>query len=203
MNRSRFSFVSIVFAVLTLVASVVIPGRLLAAGEVLVQDWSFSPVTKPAVQGAFVTWKWVGEDDHNVTERSGMNLFASGDRETGTFAYKFTAAGIYAYWCTRHTPDMAGKVSVPVKAAPASGTTATSFTVTWASAAAASGYVYDVQIKRPGSTTWVALKTGVTTNTAVYKATAGVGKYYFRARLRKPAVNKFSGWSSAKAITVS
>ena len=39
---------------------------------------------------------------------------------------------------------------------PASGATATSFTFTWASAPPPSGLIEDIQVKRPGSASFVA-----------------------------------------------
>jgi hypothetical protein len=97
---------------------------------------------------------------------------------------------------------MRGSLAVPLGASPASGSTATSFTVTWSSAAPASGLVFDVQLKRPGSTSFANWKTGQTTASSTFKPDAGSGTYAFRARLRRTANNKASGWSATKSISV-
>jgi hypothetical protein len=89
-----------------------------------------------------------------------------------------------------------------MKVSPTKGGTTTNFTVTWASATAPTGYVYDVQIQRPGGglVNW---QTGVTAKNASFVPDAGVGVYAFRARLRKTSNGKASGYSAAKKITVS
>jgi hypothetical protein len=79
---------------------------------------------------------------------------------------------------------------------------ATPFTVTWATGAPATGFVYDVQVKRPGSTSYVSWRSGVTTPSAAFIPDAGTGSYSFRARLRKTTNGTFSGWSASKTISV-
>ena len=82
------------------------------------------------------------------------------------------------------------------------GTTATTFTVTWAAATPPTGYVFDVQIRRPGAA-FVGWKTGVTSRTASFTPDAGTGTYSFRARLRNIANGATSNYSGAKSISVS
>jgi hypothetical protein len=60
-----------------------------------------------------------------------------------------------------------------------------------------------VQLRRPGSTVFVNWRTGQTARSATFVPDAGVGTYTFRARLRKPAVGRASGYSPNRSITVS
>jgi hypothetical protein len=85
---------------------------------------------------------------------------------------------------------------------PARGTSATTFTVTWASATAPSGYVYDIQIKRPGTTSFVSWKMGQTARLTTFTPDRGAGTYGFRARLRKTSNGRASGYSPVKSISV-
>jgi hypothetical protein len=62
---------------------------------------------------------------------------------------------------------------------------------TWASAAPPAGYVFDVQIARPGDP-FVDWKMGVTITSSSFTPDDGVGSYSFRARLRKPATGEGS-----------
>ena len=86
---------------------------------------------------------------------------------------------------------------------PKKGGTGTSYTITWATAAPPAGFVFDVQIKRPGAAGFTAFRTGVTTQSATFHPDAGTGSYQFQARLRKPSTNKMSLYSTAKGIKVS
>jgi plastocyanin len=166
------------------------------------QDYSFKPSSPVVTQGWTAQWNFAGPNTHNVTDTSGMGFFASPAKAAGsTFAKRFTAAGTYPYQSTGEPTPMTGSIRVSTNASPPSGTTATSFTVTWGTVPA--GFVEDVQIKRPGSATFVTWKTGQTAASAPFVADAGSGTYYFRARLRKPAVAAQSGWSPAKTISVS
>ena len=86
---------------------------------------------------------------------------------------------------------------------PTTGSLSTVFTITWASAAPPSGYVYDVQIRRPGSTTWVTWKSGVTISTATFVADGGKGNYDFKAHIRNTSNGKSADYSPYKTIVVS
>jgi hypothetical protein len=132
-----------------------------------------------------------------------MGLFDSGPKPiVSFFSHTFNAAGVYNYRDPGNTA-LTGKVSVGVVATPASGGTTTAFTIKWASAAPASGDVHDVQVQRPGATTYAAWRTGTTSPSASFVPDAGAGTYKFRARLRDAASGKAIGWSAGKAVTVS
>lgn len=166
------------------------------------QDYKFKPSGADVGQAVKAQWNFAGPSVHNVTDTSGMGFFASPAQPAGsTFSKTFTAAGTYPYRSTGEPVTMTGSIRVPVKASPASGTTATTFTVAWGGVP--SGFVEDVQIRRPGSTAFVPWKTGQTVSSSTFVPDAGIGTYAFRARLRKPAAAKQSGWSQAKAISVS
>jgi plastocyanin len=171
---------------------------------VSVTEAAFTPQTANGAQGRMVRWNFQGPGTHNATDRSGMGLFASGNKGAGTsYSFAFVGAGTYPYRCTLHPTVHSGTVKVPVLISPGSGRRTTSFTVTWASATAPSGHVYDVQIKRPGSTAFTNWKTAQTARSASFVPDAGTGTYTFRARLRKPAVAKASAYSAVKSINVS
>jgi hypothetical protein len=87
-----------------------------------------------------------------------------------------------------------------VVAEPPSGPPGTTFTITWASEAPPlPGFVFDVQVKAPGSGSWVYLVKGGTSRSTTVSPNAP-GKYRFRARLRTGGAH--SGWSPIASITV-
>jgi plastocyanin len=45
-----------------------------------------------------VTWRWQGEEEHNVV----ADDFESPTQTTGRFAHTFAEPGTYAYECTLH-----------------------------------------------------------------------------------------------------
>jgi hypothetical protein len=170
---------------------------------VLSLDAAFVPARRGVSQGGTVQWTFYGARAHEVQDASGMGLFDSGPQQlVSFFTHAFTAAGSYAYRDPLN-PGLTGSVGVPVLASPASGSTGTAFTITWATGAPAAGFVYDVQIKRPGSASYVNWQTGVASASATFMPDAGTGNYSFRARLRKVANGTSSGWSAGKTITVS
>jgi plastocyanin len=173
-----------------------------AALIVSVTDFDFTPTIARSTQGGTVQWNFQGQSPHNATDASGMRLFASGTKTAGSYSFVFRGAGTYRYVCTLH-PEMLGSVKVPLLISPATGSRTTRFTVTWASALAATGYVYDIQVRRPGATAFVNWKTNQTVRSGTFVPDAGAGTYAFRARLRKPAAAKASAYSAVKSISVS
>jgi sugar lactone lactonase YvrE len=172
------------------------------ASSALVLPSAPVPAAVAASRGASVLWTFLGPGTHSVTDTSGMGLFASGPRSfVSYYTFRFVSAGTYKYEDTANT--VTGTVKVPVGAKPSTGSTSTSFNITWAAAAPPSGYVFDVQIKPPGSASYVSWSSGVTSLSASFKPTSGVGTYSFRARLRKTASGAASGYSAGTSITVS
>ena len=188
-------------------ASAMAPAGEAGTVSVGVADYSFTPQTVTAPQGSTVVWTFSGPSKHTATDSSGMGLFGSGIKAKGTsYSFQFVAAGSYAYRCTVHTSPTtahAGNVLVPIQVTPTSGQSTTTFTITWSAAPMASGYVFDVQVKRPGTTSFTNWKTGLTSSlSATFIPDKGAGTYSFRSRVRKPSVGKASGWSPVRALSV-
>jgi plastocyanin len=163
----------------------------------------FAPTAATVPQGATAKWTFLGPTSATVTDTTGMGLYDSGSRSfVSFFSYTFLAAGTYPYADTLQ-PAHKGSIKVPIKVSPTTGTATTTFTITWSSLSAPSGYVFDVQIKRPGSTAFVDWKPAQTVSSTTFTADAGAGTYTFRARLRNTGNAKSSGWSPAGKITVS
>ena len=85
--------------------------------------------------------------------------------------------------------------------APEAGNVGTSFTVTWAVVRPALGRVFDVQVLRPGSTTWADWRTDAASRLSHFTP-AKAGKYGFRARREDPATGKATGWSPVTWVRV-
>ncbi len=170
--------------------------------HVAVEDFYFDPATVPVRRGGTVVFDFVGGVHHTATDSSGLALYDSGPvaPDGPSMWFTFEAAGIYSFVCTPHA-GMGGRVSVPVRAAPASGGVRTRFTVVWASAEATGDYVYDVQVRRPGAT-WTSWRRGITARTDDFTSRAGKGRYRFRARLRDVGLGRASRWSTASSIRV-
>lgn len=176
---------------------------LAAVVGVAVRDNFFSPTPVTVGQGGTVQWNFQGESAHTATDRTGMRLFDSGIKVQGQqYPFTFNAAGRYPYRCELHD-GMTGKVAVPIKVAPASGGPNTTFTITWSATAAPNGYVFDVQVKRPGSSFFVDWRTGQTVRRRTFTPDAGSGNYLFRSHLRKLSNGAKSEYSQPKSISVS
>jgi plastocyanin len=161
----------------------------------------FNPATASGAEGTTFAWKNTDSTTHTSTQDGPLALWNTGNIAPGvTKSATVGSAGAYPYHCAIH-PTMTGTVKVPIKVGPASGTTATTFTITMATTAATGNFVYDVQ-ERIGSGAWMAFKTGVTAKSVTF-TTSAPGNYSFRSRLRdKTVAGKFSGWSPKKTISV-
>jgi plastocyanin len=72
-------------------------------------DWFVRPGAPPTVtvtKGTTVRWRWVGDDDHNVSVTRGPVRFRSDLKDSGTFSRKLRRRGTYRIICTIHQPDM-------------------------------------------------------------------------------------------------
>jgi plastocyanin len=165
------------------------------------KDFAFSPTVRYPAQDTAVLFRFQGPSQHTATDRSGMGLFDTGPMPAGTTdVVRVIGAGQYPFGCTIH-PSMTGELKVGVLASPSSGSTATSFVVRWATGRAPDGFVFDVQIKRPSTSTWKALLNDTTSGSMTFKADRGSGTYAFRARTQR-AGGASTQWSAAKNITV-
>jgi plastocyanin len=80
------------------------------APQVTLEHATFGPATVTIRVGTTVTWVNNDGDLHTVTSSQG--LFASPGLDPGdTFAYRFTAPGMYPYFCAVH-PHMKGTILV-------------------------------------------------------------------------------------------
>ena len=66
--------------------------------DVVVSDNEFEPAAIEVPLGTTVTWRWQGEEEHNVV----ADGFESPTQTTGEFAHTFATPGTYAYECTLH-----------------------------------------------------------------------------------------------------
>jgi uncharacterized repeat protein (TIGR01451 family) len=177
------------------------PVALVKYVKVTASSFSPSPTTL-AAPGWTVQWYFTGSTPLAATDSSGMGLFDSGVRMPVDFYdFTFTAAGSYPV-----TDGPMGKktsVKVPLAVAPASGSQATTYTITWASAPPPAGFGEDVQVKDPGSSAWVTLPFDPSATSGTFVPDHGKGTYSFRARLRNTGNNKASGYSATKTISVS
>jgi hypothetical protein len=154
-------------------------------------------VTTLVSQGDPVSWKFDQSNSvsHSIRDASGMALFASGARAPGgSYTESFASAGRYPW----HDPKsgLAGTVRVPITLSRSEGT---STVVRWSASPPPDGFVFDVQVKAPGSTRFESWKRGITTPRAAFSPTRR-GTYYFRARLRRPSKLAESGWSPKAAF---
>ena len=150
---------------------------------------------RPALGGG-VAWKFgrLNDKRHRVKDASGMDLFDSGLRaKGGSYTRRFKIAGAFPW--IDPVSGRRGFVRTRVSVTPASGPKTT---VRW-SLVRPRGCVFDVQVRKPGSTRFVAWKRGVTSMRAVFAPTRN-GTFYFRARVRKPSRSASSGWSLARAF---
>jgi plastocyanin len=169
----------------------------------VVSDSGFAPAKTTIVQGATLAWAVdpAATTSHSVTDTSGLGLYDTGLRSPGsTYTYTYAAAGVYKYndTATGHT----GSTTVNVAVAPASGTLSTTFTVISATQAPATGLGFDIQIKRPGTTSFKPWLTGVTTPANTFTPDSGAGSYQFRSRLRNLTTGAATGYSPGKGISV-
>jgi plastocyanin len=173
-----------------------------ASGHVAAVDFAFVPSVKSVAQGGLIAWDFCTTTGHNVVDATPMDLFDSGSGVLGDPPFEFTyiAAGKYPYVCTFHT-GMAGTIKVKMDAQPETGLPTTTFVLTWASTSAPTGFVYDVQIRRPGAGHWRSWMRGVRLPGHAFRPDRGTGPYRFRSRFRSVG-NGHADWSSTATIHV-
>jgi plastocyanin len=170
--------------------------------DVIVSERAFTPSSRSVNWGATQLFSFAGPGTHTVTDASGMGLFDSGPEAVGSLAgVTIPGAGSYAYRCTIVT-SMTGTLKAGMTASPTSGKTTTVFTVSWAAGPPPSGFGFDVQVKRPGSSAWVSLRNDTLTPSTTWTPTNGTGTYQFRTRLQRLGATAASGWSAALSVPV-
>ena len=104
-------------AMLIAVASAVLATQALAATRsVKVGDDYFvrkgSVPTVTVKKGTKVTWRWSGDETHNVSVTKGPVKFRSSLKSSGSYSKTVRSAGTYTIVCTIHQPDMKMKLRV-------------------------------------------------------------------------------------------
>ena len=70
--------------------------------QVVISNFTFTPTTITVTVGTTVTWSNQDDTPHTVTEAN--HRFGSKGLDTDDqFAYQFTAAGVYTYFCSIHS----------------------------------------------------------------------------------------------------
>lgn len=171
---------------------------------VFASEYAFNPSPAKAVLGQQVEFGFSGYNtaSHAAEDTSGAIAFSTTYATPGSVRLTpLPGAGTYPYHCPDGThPAMSGVLRVPPSTSASSGVVGDTFTIRWADPADAA-FVYDVQIKRPGTTKWAAWRTGVAKATGRFTPSKA-GTYRFRARSLRLGSGA-SGWSPAVAITVS
>jgi streptogramin lyase len=158
----------------------------------------FAPAVRTVRMGTLVDWILEAPGMHSVRDATGMAMFTSGPQPpVSFFERRFTAAGAYRVRDGFSGPS--GVLQVPVDV-PAYGTTGHGVSLTWATVPAATGFVYDVQVRRPGATHWSPFRTGATARAGTF-VPHDTGRFAFRARLRKLAGGQ-SDWSPPRPVLV-
>ncbi|MGN6380418.1 MAG: hypothetical protein ACTHNU_15815 [Gaiellales bacterium] len=166
-------------------------------------DSGFSEPTASVQQGndAIFEADPNGTVTHTITDPSGLGAFGSGSLPPGSsYSAQLDTAGTYTARDVTTTSSM--RITVALKIAPASVSSSSSATITWGDAVP-SGYAEEVQVRRPGTTTFVDWIPSTTATHAAFQPDAGTGTYTFRARLLKAGTTAVSGWSPAATLTAS
>ena len=169
-----------------------------------VTNLGFGSASPALAIGSVLQWSFVGPGSHSATDQtSGLGIFP----DTGLVApvaYRqttFPAAGAYTFTDTATGKTI--KLTVPMTAKPATGSTTTRFTLTWAAAAPPAGYSEDVQVQVPGSTSWTSLFKATTATSGTYTPTKGKGTYKFRCRFRRTTGTGASAYTTGASVKVS
>ncbi len=172
-----------------------------ATAPIVVKDFAFSPATKYAAMGETVLFSFVGPSEHSVRDASGIGLFDTGVQPPGALlGVTVPSAGTFAFACAVH-PAMTGSLKAGVQVSPSAGSVSTTFSLRWALGPPPVGYAFDVQIQRPGSTTWKTIANDTAQPATSFVPDAGAGSYKFRARLQRLGGGA-SGYSGAAAVSV-
>jgi len=169
-----------------------------------VTNTGFSAASPALALGNPLQWSFVGPGSHSATDKTtGLGIFP----DTGLVApvafrqTAFPASGAYTFTDTATSKTI--KLTVPMTAKPATGSTTTAFTLTWAAAALPSGYSEDVQVMRPGTTTWASLFKATTATSGSFVPNKGTGTYKLRCRFRRTSGTGASAYTAAVSVKVS
>jgi plastocyanin len=105
--RTPFAVTALVLAALSAGAPALGSGT----RTVKVSDYKFTKKVLHVRRGTTVTWRWVGEDPHNVRGRG----FHSRTQAKGTFRHRFSRPGTYRYVCTLHAKSFGMRGTIVVR----------------------------------------------------------------------------------------
>lgn len=181
-------------------AAVVPPLCTAFAPIVYVDAGDYSPKLQTmSAPGAQQEWDWHTFGASETVTSTGIKLFDSGPKTSGSSTFTFFAAGRFPYHSNgADTQTGAIAVKLCIDSTQSAGR---AFAIRFASKHH-TGWVSDLQIKRPGQTSWHWLSYG---NTGTYLALtlSTRGKYHVRARLRRVQSGNTSAFSPSQTITVS
>ena len=75
-------------------------------------DNYYMPHALKVKKGTKVTWRWSGDETHNVAVTKGPVKFRSAFKSSGSYSKTVKRAGTYTIVCTIHQPDMKMKLRV-------------------------------------------------------------------------------------------
>ncbi|HEX2196471.1 MAG TPA: hypothetical protein VHJ76_06050 [Actinomycetota bacterium] len=145
--------------------------------------------------GETVQWHFASKVSRAVRDAGDTDLFDSGTRPK-EFHYAFTFFAAGRFFATDTATGDRQRLTVPMLAVPS----AAVIELTWATEVR-EGYVFDVQVRRPGADAWETLHEGTTETGADFEPD-GSGAYRFRARLRHDATGGHSGWSPPASVAI-
>jgi hypothetical protein len=170
---------------------------------VAVNGQRFTPEHSSVALGETAAWK-VMSAAAPVSIEDTTGLIRSGFTGAGgSFTHLFSASGTYRIRAAEGggapSSPTAARVTIAVRLK-ISSTSPTQATVRWALLAAVSRFVFDVQIKRPGTARFVGWRTGTRAAVATFTADRGAGTYAFRARVRRVGGTGATGYSPPVTI---
>jgi plastocyanin len=161
-------------------------------------DSAAFPASNTVTIGDKVEWVNHSGVGHTVTGDAPLNLWDRSLPIDATVSRNFNTAGTFPYHCNIHF-FMHGAIAVKMTSSAHSGTSATTFTLRWATFAAADGRRYIVQKRAPGGT-FVPFE-ATSSPTGTFK-TSIKGTWGFRARLKRVSDGAVSGFSPTLSIIV-
>jgi plastocyanin len=174
-----------------------------SSATVVVTSGLFSPKKATIAVGGTLTWQFNGPSGQSVIGNPDLgNGFGSGPEPTGaSYPFTFAQSGVYNY--KDALSGAKGKVIVPLQVSPSSGTTATSFTITFGAGIPAANVVSNVQVSfcPTGQTCvldWANLYPNDAGTSHTYTPGFGPGTY----SLRSQVTNIVTGVSSTVTPTV-
>ena len=110
MDRRRLNHILPVALAGTLLALSAVPGQSADADTIVIQNFSFAPMSLTVPAGTVVTWKNLDGEPHTVASDQG--LFRSGALDhSEAFTFKFHQPGTFRFICSIH-PTMMGTIIV-------------------------------------------------------------------------------------------